>query len=65
MEIGGTVLEPRQVKTIFDEMTSAFLALSHQALRDVPDPHKPWTAKDAPAIASRCRSGSTGCRARS
>jgi monoamine oxidase len=50
MEIGGTVLEPRQVKTIFDEMTSAFLALSHQALRDVPDPHKPWTAKDALAL---------------
>ena len=56
MEIGGTVLEPRQVKTIFDEMTSATFRI-----RTSPGPPKTrWRW-----IASRCRSGSTGCRARS
>jgi monoamine oxidase len=50
LEIDGTVLKPGQVKTIFDEMTAAFLAMSRQALRDVPDPHKPWTAKHALAL---------------
>lgn len=53
LEIDGTVLKPGQVRTIFDEMTTAFLAMSRQALRDVPHPHKPWTAKRALALDRR------------
>ncbi len=50
IEIDGTVLSPQQVKTTYDEMTTAFTAMSHKAVRDVPDPHKPWTAKQALAL---------------
>jgi monoamine oxidase len=50
IEIDGRVLSPKQVKTTYDEMNTAFTAMSHRAVGDVPDPHKPWTAKHALAL---------------